>query len=195
LAAIYTVPFVLRKTLQLELKDIKAGVLEQEYSVPVSDFSELQALAEAGEGVYLGSLLFRLRFQLSGRIVEVDGTLLARVELECGRCLCRYQQDVKEDFSLTFTPVLNEASAEQDEVELDAHEMGLVYYRDDVLELLPSLQEQAIMALPLAHLCDIDCLGLCPECGQNLNEAQCDCTPKLFNNNFGALASLLDKKK
>lgn len=181
--------------MQVELKDIKGGVLEQEYSLVVSDFPELETMATAGEGHYLDPLLFKLRLQTVGRLVEVDGRLSARVNLECGRCLCRYEQDAEEEFAFTFSPVLEDVAEEQDEIEieLEAEQMGLVLYQDDVLELLPSLQEQAVMAMPIAHLCSEDCKGLCPICGQNLNQEQCSCSPRLFNSKFGALAGLLDK--
>ena len=180
--------------MRLELKDIKGGVLEQEYSLSVEEFPELAVLAENGAGNYLGPLHFTLRLQRTGRMVEVDGRLQATVQLECGRCLCRYQQEVDERFSFTFTPVLEEAGADQDEVELEADELGLVLYQDETLELGPCLQEQAVMALPVAHVCSSGCRGLCPECGVNLNEGSCDCSPKPFNNKFGALADLLSKK-
>jgi uncharacterized protein len=194
MAAIYTVPFVLRMGVKLELKDIKGGVLEQEYSLSVADFPELQAMSAADEGSYLDPLVFKLRFQLSGGVVEVDGRLTARIELECGRCLCRYQQDVEEDFAFAFTPVHGEIADDQTEIELETEQLGLVPYRGEVLELLPCLQEQAVMAMPIAHLCSEDCKGLCPECGQNLNNVQCNCSPKPFNGKFGALASLLDRE-
>jgi uncharacterized protein len=179
---------------QLELKDIKGGVLEQEYSLNVSDFPELQTMTAVEEGRYLDPLVFRLRFQLSGSMVEVDGQLTSRVDLECGRCLCRYQQDVKESFAFTFTPLLDEVADDQAEIELEAEQLGLVLYRGGVLELLPSLQDQAVMAMPIAHLCSENCKGLCPVCGQNLNQAQCNCSPRLFNSKFGVLAGLLDEE-
>ncbi len=180
--------------MRLELKDIKGGVLEQEYSLSVDEFPELEVLAENGAGSYQGPLQFTLRLQRTGRMVEVDGRLQATVQLDCGRCLCRYRQEVDERFSFTFTPVLKEADAGQDDVELEADELGLVLYQDEVLELGPCLQEQAVMALPVAHVCSSDCRGLCPECGINLNEGSCDCSPRPFNNKFGALAGLMSKK-
>jgi uncharacterized protein len=80
------------------------------------------------------------------------------------------------------------------EIELEADELGLIYYRDETLELREPLQEQLIMAVPIGPVCRDACQGLCPECGTDQNEAQCDCEKKPFNNKFGALADLkLDK--
>ncbi|MBR6599034.1 MAG: DUF177 domain-containing protein, partial [Oscillospiraceae bacterium] len=32
-----------------------------------------------------------------------------------------------------------------------------------------------LLQLPSKTLCDEECKGLCPSCGCNLNESQCDC--------------------
>lgn len=37
------------------------------------------------------------------------------------------------------------------------------------------LWEQFVLALPVKPLCSEDCKGLCPVCGQNLNQGDCEC--------------------
>jgi uncharacterized protein len=46
---------------------------------------------------------------------------------------------------------------------------------DHVLDLSEAIRQYAIMALPMAPICRPDCAGLCPECGQNLNQGSCAC--------------------
>ena len=41
-----------------------------------------------------------------------------------------------------------------------------------------------LIELPLVALCDEECLGLCPQCGKNLNEGPCDCKPKDEEDDF-----------
>ncbi len=91
--------------MQLELKDIKGGVLEQDYSCALSDFPDLSELAEEGGPEFTEPLHFHLRFQRSGPIVELEGQLEAEVDLSCGRCLQRFRQSLNETFVLTFSPV------------------------------------------------------------------------------------------
>ena len=38
-------------------------------------------------------------------------------------------------------------------------------------------QAALLLELPLLPLCQDDCQGLCPTCGQNLNEGPCGCAP------------------
>lgn len=48
-----------------------------------------------------------------------------------------------------------------------------------------------ILAMDTKTLCSEACRGLCPQCGSNLNEQACTCTPD-NDSPFAALASLLD---
>ncbi|MBO7741839.1 MAG: DUF177 domain-containing protein [Victivallales bacterium] len=45
------------------------------------------------------------------------------------------------------------------------------------VDLTDDIREDVIMALPSRMLCSEECLGLCPMCGQNLNEGACECQP------------------
>ena len=39
------------------------------------------------------------------------------------------------------------------------------------------MREQVLLSLPNRTLCKEDCKGLCPRCGQNLNQEPCNCNP------------------
>ena len=179
--------------MRLELKDIKGGELEQEYSCALADFPELSVFTEDEGARFSEPLEFKLRLQQTGKFVEVDGHLDAVVGLNCGRCLQDFDLSLSESFSVTFVPQLKDNETEE-EVELGADELELVPYVDETLELRDTLQEQLLMAVPISPLCKETCKGLCPECGINLNIKKCDCTKKLFNNKFTALADIKFKK-
>ena len=49
----------------------------------------------------------------------------------------------------------------------------------------------AIPSLWLSELCKSDCKGLCPVCGQNLNEGTCTCNTFVPDPRLAALESLL----
>ncbi len=180
--------------MRLELQDIEDGPLKKELYCSPAEFPVLREMEKRHEARFYDPLVFQLRVQKSGQIVEIDGQLTATVELFCGRCLQLYEQRISGAFSLTFTPhpdaeeILD--SHEGDEVELETDELGLVYYQDDFIELLHPLQDQLVMALPINPLCSEDCSGLCPNCGANLNHETCDCAKEPFNNKFSALARI-----
>jgi uncharacterized protein len=45
------------------------------------------------------------------------------------------------------------------------------YVEDGVLDVAAWARDTLVLGLPAAILCEPDCLGLCPECGENLNTA------------------------
>jgi len=179
---------------QIELKDIKAGELVQEYSCAIDEFPAISDLVDSGELKFYPPLAFSLRLQRTGKLVVVEGNLSAEVEFQCGRCLQKYKTAVAESFSFTFAPQPEKCEIEEEaideEVELVDSDLGLIFYQDELLELQEPLLEQLLMAIPISPLCKDSCSGLCPECGVNLNNGNCDCVKKVFNNKFNILANL-----
>ena len=45
----------------------------------------------------------------------------------------------------------------------------------DSVTIDPDVREEIILDHPIRILCRADCRGLCPFCGANLNEEQCNC--------------------
>ena len=45
----------------------------------------------------------------------------------------------------------------------------------DRIDLEPVAREAVLLDLPIAPLCKEDCRGLCPTCGVDRNEVDCDC--------------------
>lgn len=61
----------------------------------------------------------------------------------------------------------------------------------DVVDIADSLSVNIITRLPSRLTCSDDCKGLCPVCGQNLNEATCGCRKKHPDPRFSALENLV----
>jgi len=43
------------------------------------------------------------------------------------------------------------------------------------IDLDPAIREEIILDYPIKPLCSPECKGLCPRCGQSLNEGGCSC--------------------
>lgn len=89
---------------------------------------------------------FRLRFPL-------------RVEGPCMRCL--------EGAALEAEVDAREVAQEN----TDDEELRSPYVVDDELDLGRWAHDAAVLAIPAQFLCRPDCAGLCPECGESLNDA------------------------
>ena len=96
-------------------------------------------------------------------------------ELLCARCVDPVPEHLAGEFDLIFRP--EGADAEQGERSISEEETEIGYYPKSGLALEDVVREQVLLALPSRTLCRPECKGLCPHCGQNLNQETCGCTP------------------
>ncbi len=135
-----------------------------------------------------------LDFYIEGDNIFARGSLNAWVELACSRCLVSLRQKIAEDLSLTFLPggQLPLEGDDADDAEADAEENNVetddTYgYEGEELDLQPLLRERLLLAIPYAPLCQADCMGLCSQCGANLNDSECGCDRKVIDPRLAAL--------
>ncbi|MFN3689662.1 MAG: YceD family protein [Fimbriimonadales bacterium] len=123
-----------------------------------------------------------------GRILRLHGEFRTTVWLECGRCLSYFQLpvalEIHEEFPLVGTPAGLSAYGYAEVEDRDSFPVfeGNYLYVDDLL------RQYLLLELPIAPVCREDCKGLCPTCGQNLNEAPCACAPRKGHPAFEAWA-------
>ena len=68
------------------------------------------------------------------------------------------------------TPVI-EVEAREVEQPGESEELHSPYFDDGVLELATWARDALVLAIPPRLLCRDDCRGLCPVCGENLNQS------------------------
>jgi uncharacterized protein len=57
-------------------------------------------------------------------------------------------------------------------------ELGVIYYRDCVIDLSEAVRDTIILEVPMRIVCQETCRGLCPQCGVNWNQKECNCLKK-----------------
>jgi len=122
------------------------------------------------------------------RGILAKGTLRTEVEITCGRCLnlfsCPLTLDVEEEY-FSITDVVNGASLPLPEepgcFTVDEHH---------VIDLTEAIRQYALLTIPMKPLCRGDCAGLCPDCGHNLNQGPCDCSPQEADPRWSELSKL-----
>jgi len=136
--------------------------------------------------------------RLSGRVSRIEAglSLDARVvftgRLECSRCLAGYPFALDEAFSLLL---YRRAEAAPGEREIDREDLDLSYYDSETLPVAPIAEERIQLAIPMKPLCREDCLGLCPQCGQDRNVTPCNCRIEAVDPRWGALEELRKAQK
>ena len=98
----------------------------------------------------------RQPFRVEARIQKADQELVVQADIHalltmtCARCL--------EEFTSTVTP------------------HNVFTYRvgsTEVVDITEDVREEVMLAYPLVPICRPACKGLCPACGQNLNQILC----------------------
>jgi uncharacterized protein len=111
--------------------------------------------------------------------LTVDGTVTAKWEAECRRCLAEAGEvlniPVRELFQVI--PIAEEA------YEYDGEQLDLAQLARDAI----------LLELPLAPTCRPECAGLCPECGANRNDGDCGHSAAPTDARWGALDALREQ--
>ncbi len=116
--------------------------------------------------------------------VRVEGRYTVVMAAECDRCLGRARFALDAGFDLFYQPM--SVIAHEDEVEIDAGEAEIGFYQNGGLELEDILREQVLLALPMQRVCSDQCKGICPVCGKNRNESECQCQTVASADRWGA---------
>ncbi len=103
-------------------------------------------------------------YWLSG---EVEGVAL----MECRRCLKPTPVPIR----ARFQHLLRYEEGLEGVVFHEEEEEEYYAFGGPELELLPFLTEAFVTEMPYTVLCREDCKGLCPVCGVDRNEVDCDC--------------------
>jgi uncharacterized protein len=114
-----------------------------------------------------------------GNRYALDLTYSGDMVFECHRCLNR----VTLHFEKSVTRVLATVP--------EAEEEETILLANDAVDLLPILEEEVTLNLPLQILCSDTCLGLCPTCGKDLNTGMCSCDHTKIDPRLEALKHLL----
>ncbi len=101
--------------------------------------------------------------------IIVNGKMTASIKAVCSRCLKPIEAKVSFEFEEEAYPIGEEGSSSNvlcDNLSIDD---------GNVLDLSEAVRQYALLTLPAKPLCRLDCAGICPTCGHNLNQEPCQC--------------------
>jgi uncharacterized metal-binding protein YceD (DUF177 family) len=154
---------------------------------------------------------------------RLAGAMSCRIEVPCVRCLEPFVMDVRESLDLLYLPQpqpqpqpkpqaqaqaqaqaapqtkgpgRGEPASRREAVEdrgLEADDLAASFYEDEHIDLGQMILEQIVLALPMKPLCQVDCRGLCPECGANRNTVDCECATDDTDPRWATLKTLLGR--
>ena len=133
-------------------------------------------------------LQVKIRIDKAGDKYIFDGELSGNVLARCDRCLEPYSHDLKTSFHLFLA--LQHPETDEAEIELLDEEVEVDFIKGEEIDLNDIVREQIFLSLPMKSLCSDDCLGLCPLCGKNQNQGECQCKGEKGHPGFLKLKNL-----
>jgi uncharacterized protein len=109
--------------------------------------------------------------------VAVSGTVTARWEGECRRCLSSIDGDLVADVKDIFRKGGGPGE-------------GTYPLTTEHVNLRELVMDALFVSLPLLPLCRQDCKGICPLCGADLNSAPCECREVQVDPRWAGLSAL-----
>jgi uncharacterized protein len=135
----------------------------------------------------VGPVTGEITVENTGSLLLVRGRIGAVLKLSCTRCLCDFERplalDIEEEFAAE--------GAGPDIRTVDREEPEASAISDYVLDVSELVRQQVLLNVPLAAVCRPDCSGICPKCGQDLNQGPCNCTPETADSRWTELRDLL----
>ncbi|HEY3266420.1 MAG TPA: DUF177 domain-containing protein [Armatimonadota bacterium] len=137
----------------------------------------------------------RLVFTNTGNVLVVLGDVEVALRSTCPRCLADVTSilDAPVDEGFTVADGLVRCRADDEDGVVDPTVVA-VFPEGNLLNLTELVRQGIVLAGPVEPLCREDCQGLCPTCGANRNETQCQCVPPV-DSPLSALANLYKQEK
>jgi uncharacterized protein len=87
----------------------------------------------------------------------------AQTDVECARCLTTMAYSLHTQFDELYA-FDNRSTTEA----------GLLLPEDGTIDLAPLAREYLLLEIPISPVCKPECKGLCPVCGEDLNQSVCE---------------------
>ncbi len=150
-------------------------------------FIELsKASAKLGlEEPFRGKVLLNCKMDKSHSQIVLDCDITTDMMFTCDRCAVDFSRELKNHFQNIYLFGKKEDSVENSDLYFLSPD-------SDKIDLNCDVAEYAKLSVPLKVLCNDDCKGLCPKCGLNLNDEECNCKTNVEDPRWAPLNKLKD---
>ena len=146
---------------------------------------EFSGTVELGALDYMGSTLsFEEPLAVNGKVYSIGGALEISAEITgvytsvCSRCgkplSAKLSAQLFESIDSEFTDIDEEC----------------ITVSGNVIDISGSIEACIFEELPMQPLCMEECKGLCPVCGIDLNENECNCDTTVYDPRFAIFRNL-----
>lgn len=161
--------------MKINIANINDGLNELSISEPSRDFALLD------HGHLKGNIQVKIFIDKRLEDLNLKATVVTSAELVCDRCLKVFDKELDSRFEVYYSSKLSDSE------EYNTHHLNL---SNPVINLLEDVHSSLVLSLPIKLLCEENCKGLCPACGVNLNEQECDCHTEQNDSRWERLKNL-----
>ena len=170
----------MKLNIELIRKKDTANVLDFEYELEEAEKSGLLGILSAEKVA---------RVKISGDAAQENGFAVINYDIdadftaECARC----GRETAQGISFGGKKYLADKA--------DGKEDNDDYYTLEspgIVDLCEFVAEFLALEVPLRYLCSDDCMGLCEQCGKDLNAGECTCGNRKINPAFKVLDNFFD---
>lgn len=135
----------------------------------------------------------KVKLTKTDRGILAEGRFSTETEVTCARCLHPYTCPLNLKMQEEYFPTIDITSGNP--VKVPDEPGAFTIDEHHVLDLSDAVCQYSIIAIPMKPLCREDCPGLCPTCGQDLNEGPCGCPPQEIDPRWARLKDILSTSK
>lgn len=164
-------------------------LLDPSLHIPVEAVWERESIPMADEEIKCLDV-WKIQGQISnvgGAVLEFVGSVDTRIAMTCDRCMKPVVVPLHIVIEQRF------AKDQASDMETSDQEWDILPIENDRIDLDETILHEVQLGVPMKVLCKEDCKGLCPICGQDLNEGQCDCEEDTGDPRWEALKGLFSE--
>lgn len=132
-------------------------------------------------GHLTGDILVKLVIDKRSDDLNLKAKVVSSAELDCDRCLRIFDKKLKSNFKIYYS------SKYSDSEEQNTRHLSL---SNPIIDLLDDVRSSLVLSLPIKLLCEENCKGLCPNCGVNWNQQECECHTEQTDSRWEPLKDL-----
>lgn len=162
---------------------VDLGLLKRLKRLEIDEFVPPDADLWEGTGLtFEGPVKVHLDLDLLAGDIVASGEVTGTAVMDCRRCLNPVEMKLDHPLRFSYREGITDLEAEAEEEFVYA-----VPEKAREVDLSDAIREHVVLGLPEYAECREDCKGLCPHCGTNLNEQNCDCTAEPVDDRWAAL--------
>lgn len=134
--------------------------------IEINEWEEIDTLNDTVK--VISPINIDIKIKKTSKGFDLEGKVQTKLILNCSRCLNPYEFFIDNNINAYYVNKKFEKELTKKE-HLSSLE-NIIYYESNSIDLTDRIIEAIILAVPEKPLCDENCKGLCPVCGENLNE-------------------------